>query len=370
MLPVSDLYRRALAAPHRRETLVQVWHGPELVADSDTGAVTILGGQVSATLGSRVSRTLSLLVDNSLFPTSPDDVLSPFVAVLRVFSGIGYPDGSREIFPVFTGRVRDVAEQPNGTVEVGASDLAQDVIGWQFETPMPSRPGVPITDEIVRLITGALPGAEFAPFDVEDTFTPVLVWDQDRGQALDDLAEAVAGRWYPLGDGRFVVRRYPYTAGVPVVTITDGEGGTAQSAARTVTRSSVYNSVTISSERADGTDPVRVTVRDNVTSSPTRYRGPFGVQTQIIKVQTPLNSSGATRAATQILAASSALGEQWTVSCTPDASLEPGDVAAFRWRGNSAVQVIDSITLPLMTAGAMQLQARSSVPVPIIGQAA
>jgi hypothetical protein len=367
VLTSTQLYKDALPFPHRRETRVEVYHGGVRVGDSDTDPRLLPeAGSVSASLTSRVTRTMDLEVSPELYPSDPADLLSPYTAVLKVSSGIGYPDGSREIFPVFTGRVLDVDRAENGNVVLRCEDLAADVIGFQFEQPQPSILGNPITSEIHRLILQALPSATFGTDDVVDSTTPTLVWDEDRGQALDDLAQAVKARWYALGDGSFVIRRYPYTAGVPVASLVDQSGGLVMTASRSVTRAGSANSVTVVSERMDGTAPVRATARDNDPSSPTYFGGDYGKVSQIIKVQTPLTNSEAQSLAIAQLAACIALTEQWSISCTPDHTLEPGDTINASYRGVSAVQVIDRITYPLTTEGPMELQCRSSIPEPVI----
>ncbi len=360
MLPTSAQYLQALPYPHRRETRVQVFHGATLVGDSDTDPVLLpLSGEVAASVTSRVTRHLRMTADPSLYPFTPTDLLSPEIAILKIFSGIGYPNGSREIFPVFTGRVQDVRRDGDGSVVIDADDLARDVIEFEFENPQPSNAGSLVTAQIRTLIKQALPTATFGADDANVATTPTVVWDQDRGQALDDLAFAAGGRWYALGDGSFVTRRYPYQQTVPVVTITDQSGGTNVTADRAVTRDGVRNSITVSSERMDGSPPIRATVRDTNPSSPTFFGGPFGRKTRIIKVQTPLTSAEAQAMARSELAASIALGAQWAIQCVPNYAIEPGDCALVSYRGISEVQIIDAVTYPLMTDGDQRIASRS-----------
>lgn len=360
MLTTTALYRQALPYPHRRETRVQVFHGSTLVADSDTDpALLPVDGEVTASVTSRVTRSLSLTVDPSLYPTSPASLLSPEQAVLKVFAGIGYPNGSREIFPVFTGRIQDVRRAGNGNVVVQADDLARDVIEFEFENPQPSLTGALVTAQIRALITQALPAATFGTDDANVATTPAVVWDQDRGRALDDLAFAAGGRWFALGDGSFVTRRYPYQQTVPVVTIADQSGGTNVSAERFVTRDGVANSVTVSSERMDGSPPIRATQRDTDPLSPTFFGGSFGRKTRIVKVQTPLTSAEAQAMARAQLAAAIALGSQWTISCVADHALEPGDCITVSYRGITETQIIDAITYPLIDDAPQRIRSRS-----------
>jgi hypothetical protein len=355
MLPSTALYRQALPFPHRRETRIEVYHAGVRVVDN----LPMVSGEVAASLTSRVTRQLSLEVTPDLWPLSDTDTLSPTRAVLKVSTGIGYPDGTREVFPVFTGRVHTIARASSGGVQLQAYDLAQDVIDFRFEQPQVSMAGSFITEQIRALIRQALPSAVFGTDTVQAATVPDLVWDEDRGQALDDLAQAVRGRWYALGDGSFVTRLYPYGDSVPVLALADGAGGTLTGAQITKTRGGVANSVTIVSERMDGSNPIRVTARDLSTVSPTQFGDLYGRVSTVTKIQTPLSLIDAQALASTQLASSIALGEQWTAQCIPDATLEPGDTISLTWRGLRTTQIIDSMSYPLHTGPDMKIAGRS-----------
>jgi hypothetical protein len=359
MLTSSTLYRQALPNPHELAVKVEVFHSGVSVATFTEDL--IVDGNVQAHMTSQVTRSLSLTIDPGLYPALPTDVFAAEAAVVQVSAGIQYPNGSRELFKIFTGRVYDVDRDADGGVTLTGQDLAADVIAFPFEQPVSSLTGEPITTEIQRLIRQAIPGALFGTDDVTDAPVPTLVWDDERGRALDDLATAVQGRWYTLGDGSFVTRRYPYVGGTPVVSLVDQSGGVNITAKITRTRVGVPNSVTVVSERTDGTTPVRVTVRDTDAASPFRFDGPYGRVGQRIRVQTPLTAAGAQNIAQARLMAGRALNEQWQISSVPDYTLEPADTIAATYRGVSANQVIDSITWPLVTGNAMTLACRSSL---------
>lgn len=364
MLASSALYKQALAFPHQRRTIIDVIDASGNVLFAD---MPFSEGRVSASLTNRVTRTCDLsLADDlaaDLFPDEVTDPLSPSQAILRVSSGIRYLDGSTEVFPLFLGRVFDATLRADGGVDIQANDRAADVVDFRFENPRNAdRPTV--LDQIQTLILEAVPGASFGPHDVADAVTPVLTWDEDRGQAVDDLAETLGGRWYSLGDGTFVVRAFPYDNGTVVQTIADGEQGLMSAAVISKTRSGVANSVTVVSERVDGTDPVRVTQRNVDPSSPMFFGDTFGRVSQIIKIQTPQTNSEAQRFARAQLNAAGALLEQWSVVCVPDHTLEPGDPVRLRYRGRSTVQVLDRIDYPLGT-GSMSLSTRAFSTLPV-----
>lgn len=363
MLTATDQYREVIKYPHKRATFLEIFQNGVQVADIRD--LTFSDGSVRAALTSRVTRTATLTFSEEDFPGDVDSILSPYRSVIQVKTGVQYPDGLWEVFPVFTGRVAEPVRDPDGTVTIRADDYAADVVAFRFEAPQNTFSGFTVLSEIERTILQAVPSAVFGTNDVTDLEAPDLTWDEDRGQALDDLAEVLQGRWYVLGDGSFVVRLYPYVAGTPVSALTDGPGGLVSTAVRRLTRDGVANSVTVVSERIDGRDPIRVTVRNDDTSSPTQFGDVYGKVSQIIKIQTPISTAAAQQLARKQLAVVSALTEQWTVSMVPDSTLEPGDTVTVSYRGQTATQVIDSITYPLTASGLMALDMRSSVPPPV-----
>lgn len=346
----SPLYRPALLGPHQRAARIDAYDidGNLLAQD-----VEVVSGSVHANLTSRVSRTAEWVLPDEWWPTAPEDPFSPEWSVVHIRAGIRYGDDTEELFPLFVGRVTTATRANDGAVSFSAEDLAADVIGYRFETPRAARQDFPNTIfrvlPLVRvLITEALPQAQFKADGVSDALVPDLVWDEDRGRALDDLASAVGGRWFPDGEGLFSVQPIVYTPSAPVASFEDGSGNGLLSRAQvSKTRNGTVNSVTVVAERQDGTDPIRVTARDTGATSPTRFGGKFGRVSKVIKVQTPLTTAEAQTTARTELGASVALTEQWDVAIVPDHTLEPEDTVSLSHRGYSGVQVIDSITYPL-----------------------
>lgn len=361
MLASSTVYKDAIHAPNRqgafRVDLYAGPGGPVLARD-----VPVFGGSVTANLTHRVTRTGSFTLGGEWWPgadaTAP---LTPYQTVAQVRAGIQYGDGSEELFPVITGRVGTLTRNDDGSVTAQVEDLAADVVAYEFIQPRVSEARITVLSQIQRLIAEVLPGTVLGPSDVDATaITPELIWDTDRGKALDDLSETLGGRWYTLGDGTFVVRAYAYDVNTPVQTFADGPGGLLVSGAPSIARNGAANSVTVVVERFDGGTPFRVTAQDTSPSSPTRWDGPFGNVTDIIKVQTPLTVGEATLYARTQLNASTALASQWSASVVPDFTMEPGDTVRLDSRGHRETQIIDSITYPL-GPGTMTLRTRGYV---------
>lgn len=358
MLPSSDLYGAALPYPHKREVRATVRTPDGTVLAED---IPVLDGSVSAQLTSRVTRTATFSLSREWFPVSATDPLSPAHAIVQISAGIQYPDGTPELFPVFTGRVYNPRLGSDGAVTFRADDLAAEVVVADFEQPFTSQQGASTVAEVRRIISLAYPYAVFGPDDVDDAPVPRLVWDDDRGKALDDLAAVAEARWYTLGDGSFVVRRMDYDGVNVVADLRDGPGGVITSADIDVTADGVYNSVVVLADRLDGDSPIRAVERLVNATSPYRYGGPFGKRVRKLRLQTATTPNEAQRAARAELAAASALIRQWSVSCVADHRLEPGDVVAVSSRGIDDVQIIDSVTYPLGTDDAMTFSGRSRI---------
>jgi hypothetical protein len=372
MLPggLDGLYRKALAAPFREYVKVEVLDGngnvldlPRGSIDPDTGGLLFLDGSaVSATLSSRVSRTMSLNVDESLYPETISGILAPYGNRLRAYRGIEFGDGGRYAWQIFTGRIQEAVLAPDGIVSIPASDRALEVADFGFTTPQNSQVGNTILAEFIRLVSDALGDAVFGASDTFYETVPLLTWESDRAGAIDEMATTGSAFWYALADGSFVMRKYAWTvAGAPLLTLADGVGGVLV-ASPSRDRSDVWNSITVTGERADGSTPVYATAQDTNPASATYVSGPFGRRHRTINLQTPQTQGTAQTAANGWLRRSVGLFETWRWTQPPDAALELGDIVALNAYGRTGIiQVVSGFTLPLDVGAMMTVQAHAQV---------
>lgn len=373
--PQTPWYRQALAAPHEAYARVEVWRSGIQVDELawvergtpyTQGAPVFFGGSVRASLASRVTRTMDLVVPEYLYPWDPWDLLNCYGTELRAFKGIRYGSGSRDEFPVFVGTVEDASPPDLGKTAIKASDTALRVAAAGFVAPLPSQSGFPVIEEIERLILDANPLATFGTHSAITALTPQLAYDSDRGQALDALAGAASANWYTLADGRYVVRFVPWTQPVsttPLV-LADGPGGVLLTAFPVRSTSGIFNQITVISDRADGGPAEYATVADTNRASPTYIGGPFGVRSKPpIRVTGATNQGQLAALARVELARSQALTASWQLTCVPDASLELGDPLKIQFRSRRATQFAASFTLPLRPDASMQVQCRDLVEV-------
>ncbi|MZE53824.1 DUF5047 domain-containing protein [Streptomyces sp. SID5770] len=357
MLTASDTYRQVLPAPHKRAFRIDVTDIDGVVR---ANGLRPLAGSVTAAATQTVTRQADFTLKDVWYPGTSEDALCPEFAVVHVHAGVEYGNGLTELFPIFTGRVDTVDRRPDGSVAFACFDLGADVVAYDFEQPRTTSAPTALA-EIRSLITEALPQAEFGEDTVPDAPTPQLTWDSDRGSALDDLAQSLGGRWYALGDGRFVVRSFAYAPGPVVAEYADRPRGVVTAATASRSRAGGFNGVVVVSERTDGSDPIRVPARVNDPSHPLYFGGRYGKVTQVINTPTPVSLTTAQLLAQTQLSASSALREQWTASIVPDYTLELGDTVRLGWRGRSAIQIIDQIVYPLSPGEPMEIVGRAGV---------
>lgn len=362
MLPggLDAMYRAALSTSHEPFLLVEVLDGLDNVLISNPEYIS---GDVNASLTNRVSRTCNVTFDESFYPFDPGDPLAPYGNKLRVTRGVQFADGSRFAWVVFVGRIQQTDLDNDGTCTAQAADYAADVLEAKFLIPNNSQAGDPVPSEVYRLIADGFAGATFGPTDVTSIPTQALTWQLDRGQALDELASSVGAFWYPLADGRFVLRRFAWTVqSPPVVTYADGPGGSVTASSASRAREDVYNSLTVTGERLSGDVPVYATAQDNNPVSPTYISGTFGRRHQLMRLQTPASPAAAQAAATDNLRRLTALVESWQWDMTVDAALELGDTVSLDVHGRSdIIQVVSGFSIPLDLSGPMRVRARSQV---------
>jgi len=370
MLPggLDPGYRKALAGPHTEYIRIDVLDGFGNVLDipgnlqGEDGGLMFIDGSVSATLQSNVTRQLELTVDERLYPAGPDWLLAPYGNRLQVTRGIKFPTGDHFAWTVFTGRIQNDVNAIDGQVEVTGMDRASEVVEAKFLYPVNSSEGITVSQQWVQLIHGGVPDARFG---VSDSFAqpmPNLAWADDRAGAATEVSTSVGAFWYCLADGSFVQRRYPWTIAAPsILTLNDGIGGVV-AGVPSRDRSDVYNSVTVTSERADGSAPLYAVAQDTNPDSPTYVGGPFGFRQRIVPLQTPTTAGATQAAANAWLRSSVALNEAWSWQMPCDASAELGDVYTLNARGESGIiQVLAAFVMPLTPGQFMACTGRAQV---------
>ncbi len=368
-------YRTAYLRPHTPIVRVEVWNDTEKLDD-----LPIWGGQVECTLASRVTRRGSLTCDPKLTPTSETDLLAPFGNRLVIKRGLSL--GGREfLFPVFTGMIQSAKRKSRQPLTVTFLDRANEVDENDFEAAEETLPGRTLVEEIVRLIREGVPRAEFGDHDHVAIAAASQVFDDSRSQACDQLADAGGMFWYALADGRFVVRRVPWTyhpdgADVePVVEYRDYEypaeaggdqrPGSIVDAEQGMSREGVYNVVVGVADTPTGDAPQRASARDNDPSSPTYIGGKFG--RRVLRVEFPSASTNAVvrHGADTVRRRSRASADVIPWEMIPDASLELGDPVGLNLGTDTSdrtlLRIVSDMTIPLVPESTMSCIGRPLV---------
>jgi hypothetical protein len=367
MLSTSVLAREALAGPHPVYTRVEVW----LDGVEQLHSLPIIGGNVRASLQSRVTRNLDLTVGPEWFPESADDLLAPFGTELRVFRGValgGVTNHPSLVWPVFRGPIDTIRWETGGACTIAAFDLAGDVASSHFLAPLSVSAGDRLHTRYREFVSEARDDAEFDTFTLPDRVLPSLTWDVDRGKALDDLAGTAGGFWYALADGTFTLREVPWVYSDGVVDLDLGpDNPLLRSAGIAYSREDVYNMIVARAERTDGSAPARYVTRVTDPASPIRFDGPYGRRVLHHSVQGAGNAAGLQLAAETLKQRSQALAETWTATITAYPPLELGDLLHLDVEGPTGKrrrgkQVVAGFTMPLTGDGDMPLELRALMP--------
>lgn len=367
MLPVSALAMEALLGPHKVYTRAEVWRGGVQLLNN----LPIIDGSVRATLQSRVTRTLNMTVPPRYFPANANGILAPFGSELRVWRGVsigGIEHHPSYVWPVFRGPIKETRWTSGGGCTVSAMDRAGDVADSSFETPLSVAQGDLLHTRVREFISEAAEDAEFDTFTLVNRLLPMLTWDEDRGQALDDLAGSAGGFWYALADGTFTLRPVPWVYSDGVVDLSIGpDSPILRSAGIGFSRENVYNMIVARAERTDGSAPSRYVAKVTDPASPIRFNGPYGRRPYHHSAQGAGNAAGLQLVAETLRQRSQALAETWDVSIAPFPALELGDLLYLDVKGpddlrRRAKQVVAGFNLPLTSDGDMSLDLRALVP--------
>lgn len=338
MFAVSDPVLAAFLDSHEMQSRCVVLRGAE-----NLGEIPVVSAEVYATYGTQGGRDGRLTVPRSVID---DGLLNPLSDQVMLITGIpGVVD-----VPIFTGRVDVRSSNSTGDVVVRLESRGVEAIRAAFEVPWAAGPaGTRARQEMLAILQDVDPtwGVDLTNANT-NTIGGGLVWEESRGQALDQLAKGASLIWQPDRAGGFTIYTNPYAVGPSLgagvrIFLRDGVGGTTVRVQNTESREGVFNSVTVVTERTGNVDPLRVTFRDVGASSPTEWGGLFGKQNLVVKSQTPISLVDAQQLALRILRQSLAMQRSFMISLPDMPLLDPGDVFALIYRGVTYTLVAESI---------------------------
>jgi hypothetical protein len=237
---------------------VSSWLAGTLLAET----IPVLRGRVTWDASKNVPDGLTLTVPRfdglrDYLPTRPDSPLARYGQQLDVTISVEGVD-------VRMGRYLIVDwDYDESVIQVTAAGLLQIAADSRLLTATAPRDDGTLRSEFVRL----LPEQMSAQFDagLTDRAVPgAMSWDEDRIEALWDIADAWPAVIRPDAWGQVVLKPPVQVSASPVLSVTDGDGGTVVSVPRGDTRDGVYN-IVVARSSADGVDASAVA---RVTSGP------------------------------------------------------------------------------------------------------
>ena len=237
---------------------VSSWLAGRLLQDD----IPVLGGRLTWDASKNVPDALTLTVPRfdglrDYLPSAPDSPLARYGQQLDVTITVDGVD-------VRMGRYLVVDwDYDESVIQVSAAGLLQIAADSRLLSSMSPRDDGSLRSEFVRLLPEQM-SVQFAPGLVDRAVPGAMSWDEDRLEALWEIADAWPAVVRPDAWGQVVVKPPVSVSADPVLSVRDGEGGTVVSVPRGDTRDGVYN-IVVARSSADG---VVASAKAEVTSGP------------------------------------------------------------------------------------------------------
>ncbi|MDG4821283.1 hypothetical protein O7635_05375 [Asanoa sp. WMMD1127] len=269
MIELSDTATAVLAGPGIvRYLRVESWLGDELLADDVpvTSAVEVVDRAVA--VPDRVTLTVPRLAGGrSWAPVGDRHPLGADGQRLKVSLGVGVGPSGVEWF-TRGWYVIDDARKQGDAVTVEAVGLLHLIHEARMVTPF--QPSGTLASTLRGLVEPALT-VDIDPALVDRAVPSGINWSEDRLGAVNEVLDAWAAEAYVHEEGYLAVLPANRTQD-PVLTLTNGTGGTVIEATGSSTREGAYNVVVAKGTAADGGE-VQGVVYD--TLGPKAYGGDF-----------------------------------------------------------------------------------------------
>ncbi|MFF9238377.1 DUF5047 domain-containing protein [Streptomyces sp. NPDC014776] len=322
------------------------WLGGVLLADD----IPVADGSESRDRSLAIPEQITLSVPRtdggtSWEPIDPGHPLAAYGQMLRVDYGVDLPGHTEWInrgWFLITG-----SETDGETVSVTASGLLQLI--QEAEMVAPFQPSS--TDTLVSVVRALVEPALTVSIDSQltDRTVPLSIqWDTDRLGALTEVLNAWPADAHVTPDGYLSVE--PLGDGTtPVLSLTDGVGGTVVRWQASASRDGGYNTVVAQGEDGFG-NQIQGVVYDQEPGSPLRYGGTFSPLPVPYKFSSPLLTTITQcrdAAATTLKRLRRTAGRKFTVTLVPHPGLMTGDVVSVTGAGlKNTLCVIESMSLP------------------------
>lgn len=249
---------KALATAASWRPKVSSWLAGSLLADT----LPVLSGRLVWDSSNKVPDRLTMTVARfdglrDYLPLTPDSPLARFGQQLDVTITVAGVD-------VRMGRYQiDEWDYDESVISVTAYGLMQIAADYRLLSPTSPRDGASMVSEFVRLLPEQM-SAQFDPALSDRPIPSTMSWDDERLDALWDIADAWPAVIRPDAWGQVLVKPPVEVSPTPILSLTDGEGGTVVRVPRGDQRAGGYN-IIVARSSADG---VEASATAYVTSGP------------------------------------------------------------------------------------------------------
>lgn len=357
MISVTSRFLNTVAVPHRVATVVTVQPPGE-----DAITLKFKACTVSAQSGTGIRRKCDLVLD-PIRGFNLYDLVSIPGSIFHVDHGFVYSATQQELIPVFDGEASTEASPlESGGVSLSLWDRWARVERSRFTNPFtpPADTRAGAIGDLITDATGPLPtDLTTSGGSIAGTTT----WDQDRAQAIKDIATDGGLEAYVDSDTTVVVRPTPtLDPSLAVWTVRSNDGGTLKGGTRERPLDRMYNTVVV--KPSDDTQTWDRQVVAVTNPNHPRYPGKIGTVPFFWSSPTITSAAQALAAGQAILSRVLGTTEKMSVTAVANPALEPGDVINVANSGPvelayAGTNIIDSFTLDCVT-GSMDMDTRSS----------
>ncbi|MFJ4365057.1 DUF5047 domain-containing protein [Streptomyces chartreusis] len=346
MLEMSDAALEVVQRSFTMQVRAESWRDGELLAADipvDEGSEDL---DRSLAVPERVTLTLPRRDRGTEWDpdTNPDHPVAAYGQQLRISYGVDIGRGATEWIDRGWFLITESGADGD-TVTVTAQGLLTLIDEAKFVAPF--QPSGTYTSTIRALVEPALT-VEFGAGLVDGSVPVGMQWDDDRMGALSEVLGAWAADAHVTPEGTLLIEPLS-DDGDPVLSLTDGVGGTVLRWSGSTTRDGAWNCVIAQGEDANG-NPIQGVAYDTDPNSPYRFGGPFSPLAVPYPFSTPLMTTIAqcrTAAAAKVLQLRRSASRRLEVTMVPHPGLTTGDIILATGKGLvDAPCVIEAMSLP------------------------
>lgn len=349
MITLSATAQDIVTRSHKRYLAVEAWRGGQLLAAD----VPVLAASEETDRTLRVPERVTFTVPRrdrgvSWSPVADDHALAANGQTLRVKLGVGLAFGEVEWFQRGVFLVED-SEARGDTVSVTAVGLLTLIDEARLVSPF--QPTGTLTSTLRALIEPALTVAVDAAL-VDRAVPAGANYDEDRLGAVGELLDAWPAEAYVDSTGVLRVAP-PAQSSTPVLSLTDGAGGTVITASGSSTREGAANMVVARGTATDGGQVQGIAV--DTSGGPKAYSGLFNplpvphfFSSPLLTTVTQCNDA----ASTVLARLRRAAGREFRVTMVPHPGLQVGDVVSVTTGDYTGLTCsVEALTLPYHPGG-------------------